>query len=531
LIEDISEKIAFLEKNPKILNNIFRGIERETLRIKKNGSFSEKKHPYLLGSPLTHKWITTDFSENLLEFITPTSNNIDYLLSFLKDLHCFTASKTQNELIWPFSMPYDDNKTDIQIAQYGNSNLGKMKTTYRIGLKHRYGDLVNTVSGVHYNFSLPLIFWKNCKKNISKKNKNTDYVSSGYLDLIRNYYRFGWIIPYLFGASPAISSSFLKNTKKKYRFKKTKENILYLPWSTSLRLSDIGYTNSKVIDLNIMFNDLNSYIQSLKKSIETPSKKFMNIGLKDIYGNFKQLNTNILQMESELYTQIRPKRKINYGETLIESLTNKGIEYVEIRSLDINPFSPIGISKKQILFLDLFLIWCALIDSPQINTIDVYLINKNWKKIIFEGRKPNQKIYLNNKYEKKTLVEISDIIFKDLHQIALILDYNSKNFTYQKICKETKLLFYNPELTYSAKFLKIIIETGIKKAGLYFANKYHRNFTNKNYLNLNKNILEQEVIRSHEETVEIEKTDMLSFEEYIKQLNSSHASKHGIIKR
>jgi len=517
LIQDISKKIAFLKANPKILKSIFRGIERETLRIEKNGSFSKKMHPYLIGSPLTHRWITTDFSENLLEFITPTSNNIDYLLSFLKDLHCFTALKTKNELMWPFSIPYFyESKTNIPIAQYGNSNLGKMKTIYRIGLKNRYGDLPNTISGVHYNFSLPVIFWDHWKKTTNKKN-NTDYVSACYLNLMRNYYRFGWIIPYLFGASPAISPSFLKNKKTKYLFKKNKENILYLPWSTSLRLSDIGYTNVNSIDLNIMFNDLNSYIKSLKKAIETPSKQFINIGLKDINGNFKQLNTNILQMENELYIQIRPKRKTNNGESLIEALKNRGIEYVEIRSLDINPFSPIGISKKQILFLDLFLIWCALIDLPQIDTMDFSLTNKNWETIIFEGRKPNQEIYINNKYEKKTLIEVSKIIFKDLDQIASILDYNEDNVLYQKTCHEMKLFFQDPDLTYSAQFLKFLIRSGIKKTGLYLANKYHKKFIDKNYLNINQNILEKETIRSHQKTKKIEESDMLSFEQYIKK--------------
>ena len=171
MIQDISKKISWLKENPKMLEGILRGIERETLRIKKNGSFSKITHPYSIGSSLTHKWITTDFAENLLEFITPTTQNIDYLLSFLKDLHCFTASKIKNERMWPFSIPYFYNsKTNIQIAQYGKSNFGKMKTTYRIGLKNRYGDLTNTISGVHYNFSLPSFFWENWKENQNKKN-------------------------------------------------------------------------------------------------------------------------------------------------------------------------------------------------------------------------------------------------------------------------------------------------------------------------------------------------------------------------
>ncbi|WAI18446.1 MAG: glutamate--cysteine ligase [Buchnera aphidicola (Acyrthosiphon caraganae)] len=517
MIQDISKKIAWLKANPKMLKGIFRGIERETLRIQKNGNFSKKTHPYLIGSALTHRWITTDFSENLLEFITPTSDNIDYLLSFLTDLHSFTASKIKNEYMWPFSMPYFSNdKTHIQIAQYGSSNLGKMKTTYRIGLKNRYGDLINTISGVHYNFSLPTFFWKNWTEN-KKKENNSDYISAGYLNLIRNYYRFGWIIPYLFGSSPAISPNFLKKTKTKYKFKKNKEDIFYLPWSTSLRLSDIGYTNTKILDLNIMFNDFHQYIESLKNALETPSKKFINIGLRDIDGNFKQLNTNILQIENELYTQIRPKRTTKNGESLVEALKNRGIEYIEIRSLDINPFSPIGISKNQILLLDLFLIWCALIESPKVDKTDFLLITKNWEKIIYEGRKPNQKIYINNKYETKTLIEISDIIFKDLNEIALVLDGNSKNFLYQTVCEEIRLFFHNPELTYSAQCLNFLTKTGIKKTGLCLARQYHKEFIRKNKLNLNKSILEKETIRSHQKQIQIEKEDFLSFEEYIKK--------------
>ncbi|QFQ32572.1 glutamate--cysteine ligase [Buchnera aphidicola (Aphis fabae)] len=510
MIEDISKKITWLEKHSSILKNISRGIERETLRIKKNGNFSNTQHPYDIGSALTHQWITTDFSENLLEFITPNTNNIDYLLIFLKDLHSFVAYKNSNELMWPFSIPYIYKKsTNIQIAKYGTSNYGAFKTLYRKGLKIRYGDLKNTISGIHYNFSLPTTFWP---KDTTEK---TDNISSGYLNLIRNYYRFGWIIPYLFGSSPAILENFITN--KKYKFQKNKEGILYLPWSTSLRLSDMGYTSTSIEDLNITFNNLESYINCLKKAMNTPSKKFSDLGLINKLGEFQQLNTNILQLENELYTQIRPKRTTNYGESLLDALKDRGIEYVEIRSLDINPFSSIGINKNQILILDLFLIWCSLMDAPKTKKTDFYFITKNWNKIIFEGRKPNQKIYINEN-KKYKLKKIGKRIFQDLKKIAIILDNQSKNEEYQKVCDKKILFFEYPELTYSAKFLKLFIENNrIKKTGLNLANTYHNQFINQFYYNSHKQILENETIRSHQKEIELEKNETLSLKDYLRK--------------
>lgn len=506
LIEDISKKITWLEQNASILKNISRGIERETLRIKKNGDFSNTPHPYKIGSALTHQWITTDFSENLLEFITPTTKNIDYLLTFLKDIHSFVAYKNPKELMWPFSIPYIYTKsTNIQIAKYGTSNFGKLKTLYRTGLKIRYGDLKNTISGIHYNFSLPKIFWK-----INK----IDNISSGYLNLIRNYYRFGWIIPYLFGASPVILKDLLQN--KEYQFKQNQEGLLYLPWSTSLRLSDMGYTSTSIEDLNITFNNLESYVHCLKKAMHTPSKKFSNLGLKNQFGQLQQLNTNILQLENELYTQIRPKRTTNHGESLLDALKNRGIEYVEIRSLDINPFSSIGINKNQILLLDLFLIWCSLIEAPQIQKKDFYFITKNWKKIIFEGRKPNQKIYINN-HTKCKLKTIGKRIFQDLKKIAIIFDNQLKNSEYQNACDKKILFFEHPEQTYSAKFLKLFVtNNSIKNIGLNLANTYHNKFIKQFDHNTHTKILEDETISSHRKQSAIEENETLSLKDYLR---------------
>lgn len=163
-----------------------------------------------LGSALTHKWITTDFAEALLEFITPVDGDIEHMLTFMRDLHRYTARNMGDERMWPLSMPcYIAEGQDIELAQYGTSNTGRFKTLYREGLKNRYGALMQTISGVHYNFSLPMAFWQAKCGDISGADAK-EKISAGYFRVIRNYYRFGWVIPYLFGASPAICSSFLQ---------------------------------------------------------------------------------------------------------------------------------------------------------------------------------------------------------------------------------------------------------------------------------------------------------------------------------
>lgn len=453
-----SQALFLLNKHPDILSIINRGIERECMRITSSGLIAQTKHPYKLGSSLTHKFITTDFSEALLEFITPVISDVNNLLTTLRDIHRYVAKNINKELIWPFSMPCFINKSsDIQIAQYGNSYLGQIKNIYRRGLKNRYGSLMQSIAGVHYNFSLPLSFWYQWSK-INKSYNIKKVISHSYLNLIRNYYRFGWIVTYLFGASPALCSSFLRNNNffKNKEILKNKQNTLYMPYATSLRLSNLGYKNKLKKNIFINFNNLNDYVKTLKNAINTPSIEFSKIGLKNNLGEYLQLNKNFLQIENELYTYVRPKRNILPGESFLDSLYNKGIEYIELRSLDVNPFSPIGINKTQILFLDIFLIWCLVSESPKMNNNEIEINDKNWNKIILKGRKPGNKIILNLGGKKITFKEISKQIFSDLIYIAKILDKNTRKKNYQIICKKLEKYIDYPELTYSAKMLKQI---------------------------------------------------------------------------
>lgn len=153
MIPDVSQALAWLEKHPQALKGIQRGLERETLRVNADGTLATTGHPEALGSALTHKWITTDFAEALLEFITPVDGDIEHMLTFMRDLHRYTARNMGDERMWPLSMPcYIAEGQDIELAQYGTSNTGRFKTLYREGLKNRYGALMQTISGVHYKF-------------------------------------------------------------------------------------------------------------------------------------------------------------------------------------------------------------------------------------------------------------------------------------------------------------------------------------------------------------------------------------------
>ncbi|MDU1746037.1 MAG: glutamate--cysteine ligase [Klebsiella aerogenes] len=454
MIPDVSQALAWLEKNPQALQGIKRGLERETLRVNADGTLATTGHPLALGSALTHKWITTDFAEALLEFITPVDGDVDHMLTFLRDVHRFTARQLGDERMWPLSMPcYIAPGQDIELAQYGTSNVGRLKTLYREGLKNRYGALMQTISGVHYNFSLPMAFWQ-AKCGVEDAESGKEAISAGYFRSIRNYYRFGWVIPYLFGASPAICSSFLQGKPTTLPFEKAGNGMYYLPYATSLRLSDLGYTNKSQSNLGITFNDLHEYVAGLKRAIKTPSEEYAKIGLeKD--GKHLQINSNILQIENELYAPIRPKRVTRSGETPSDALLRGGIEYIEVRSLDINPFSPIGVDEQQVRFLDLFMVWCVLADAPEMSSSELLCTRTNWNRVILEG-----------------LAQVGKDLFRDLRRVAQTLDSIHGGEAYQQVCDELLACFDDPELTFSARILRSMIEEGIGGTGRKLADEY-----------------------------------------------------------
>lgn len=515
MIPNISSALNWLEKHPNSLVGIMRGLERETLRVDMTGKLSSEPHPSTLGSTLTHPWITTDFAESLLEFITPADTSLTYTLSFLEDLHITTAKALPDEQFWPFSMPcfiaHDD---EVNIAQYGTSNIGQLKTLYREGLKHRYGAVMQTISGVHYNFSFPISFWQTYL-GIEDEISGKDKISAAYLKLIRNYYRFGWVIPYLFGASPAICRSFLNNKKTSLPFEYT-DSMAYLPYGTSLRLSDLGYTSNAQSNLGLTFNNLDTYIGKLRHAMTLSSDEFKAIGLeKD--GKRIQINSNILQIENELYAPIRPKRVTKPNEKPSDAILRGGIQYIEVRSLDINPFSAVGINEEQARFLDLFLIWCVLADAPEMTSEDIQCTKRNWQTVVLEGRKPEQTILAGCDNTRHPLRLIGKSLFVDLTRIARILDKYEQHNLYEAVCDKWIKAFDEPELTYSGQLLSAFKTHGMTHFGLSLANTYKTQLSESKYSILTESQIEAERIASLEKQKEIESQDVISFEAFLRQ--------------
>ncbi|ELY4776038.1 glutamate--cysteine ligase [Cronobacter turicensis] len=514
MIPDVSQALAWLTEHPEALKGIRRGLERETLRVTPDGELATTGHPESLGSALTHKWITTDFAEALLEFITPVDGDIDHMLTVMRDIHRHTARALGDERMWPLSMPcYIKEGQDIELAQYGTSNIGRFKTLYRSGLKNRYGALMQTISGVHYNFSLPLAFWQ-AKCQVEDAESGKEAISAGYFRLIRNYYRFGWVIPYLFGASPAICSSFLQGKPTKLPFEKTDCGMYYLPYATSLRLSDLGYTNKSQSNLGITFNDLHSYVAGLKRAIKTPSEEYAKLGLKKD-GEYLQINTNILQIENELYAPIRPKRVTRDGESPSDALLRGGIEYIEVRSLDINPFSPIGVDENQVRFLDLFMVWCALADAPEMSSDELLCTRANWNRVILEGRKPGLTLGIGCETAQFPLDKVGKDLFRDLRRVAQTLDGIHGGQEYQQVCDRLVACFDDPELTYSARILRSMIENGIGGTGRMLADNYRTMLREEPLQTLHEEDFRQEQAASLARQREIEAADTEPFDEWL----------------
>ena len=407
-------------KNQSFFSNLIieRGIEKESLRVTKNGYISNKKHPETLGSSYTNPSITTDFAESLIEIVTPTYTSVDELYEKLKIIHIFINQNLKDgEMLWPFSMPPKiEDEAKINIATYGKTNMGRLKHVYRKGLAIRYGKTMQCVSGIHYNFSIS----DKSLQHLGYSSQNEK--NKAYLNLIRNFKRLFWFVLIEFGNSPVVDKSFVAGRANDLDI--LNESDLFKPYATSLRMSDIGYQSKAQKNLNFKYNDLDAFLSELKNAIINPYSDFEKLGLKDNDDKFHQISNGILQIENELYDCIRPKRAGQSGQRPYELLKEQGIQYVEVRGIDLNPGEAIGISKDHIRILDLLLIYCLITPSRKMTDIEKIQIEQQDISVIKSGRNPNLKVLYKDKEIPISLAR--EELIKDLGQLAL--EFEDKAF-------------------------------------------------------------------------------------------------------
>ncbi|WP_372965031.1 glutamate--cysteine ligase [Marinobacter sp.] len=365
-------------------DGFLKGVEKEGLRVDASGFIAQTPHPSALGSALTHPQITTDYSESLLELITPVFSNTDGMLASLRDTHRFVQQNLENEVFWAASMPCEINGNDsIPVAEFGSSNIGRLKHVYRQGLSVRYGRIMQSIAGVHYNLSFPDSFWRKWQQVTGNDNALKDFKSEQYFWLIRNFRRRSWLLMLLFGASPALDASFVAGVN--HDLSRFDDRTWAGKYATSLRMGDLGYHNNAQASLNICFNELKTYTRTLDQAIHTNWPAYEAIGTRR-GDEFIQINTSILQIENEYYSSVRPKRTTERGEKPIQALDARGVEYIEVRCLDLDPFSPVGITREQVDFLDLFLLDCLLTDSPVIGEAECERLDDGYKDVVAKGR-------------------------------------------------------------------------------------------------------------------------------------------------
>lgn len=497
-----------------ILSGGLKGIEKESLRVTSDGYLSPRPHPAALGSALSNEFITTDFSEALLEFVTPAFQNTWETLRVLCEIHQFTYDRIGNELLWTASMPcLIDDSSDIPLAYYGESNVGRMKTIYRNGLGYRYGRKMQTIAGVHFNYSLPEPFWPVYQDLEQHSGHAQAFRSDAYLGLVRNFRRLDWLVLYLFGASPALCKSFFgADTAIMPSFDK---DTFYQPFGTSLRMSDLGYNNKRQAAIRISLNSIDSYINSLSCAICTPDPTFEQIGI-EVDGERRQLNANQLQIENEYYSSIRPKRVAKSGERPTIALRRGGIEYVEVRSLDLNVFDPVGINQNTMRFIEAFLIYCLLQESRPIDDAEWNEIASNHSRTATLGREPGFKLMDDGR--ERSLKDWGGEILANVRAIAELIDRGEDRGDYAQAVDAQAEVLDDPEATPSARVLEELRQNkmGFFRYAMANAEGHKAYFSEIEPLEGERlRLYEDEARESIERQKKIEAADDLSFEEYL----------------
>jgi glutamate--cysteine ligase len=521
----LTRRLALLDDDAHraLLGQGLRGIERETLRVDHDGLLARTPHPPQLGSALAHPQITTDYAEALLEFITPAEHDIGLTLHKLDAIHRYAYTKLGDEMLWSESMPCElPAEEDIEIANYGTSNIGMLKHVYRRGLALRYGKAMQCIAGIHYNYSMSEKLWPllAADEGIAEERRMAlrDFQSESYIALIRNFRRHSWLLMYLFGASPALSKSFLRG--RQHKLETLSDDTLFLPYATSLRMSDLGYQNDAQSGLTPHENSLESYVTTLMDAVNRPYAPYATLGTKKD-GEWIQLSTNVLQIENEYYSTIRPKRVIRTGERPIQALCKRGVQYIEVRCLDVDPFEPVGISLETGRFLDAFLLFCALDESPAISVIESAVHARNFALTVKEGRRPG--LMLSRGGAEVELKQWANELIERIRPVAALLDdQHNEGGVHAASLAVQQAKIDNPALTPSARVLDEVRAIGSSSAfGLRQSRLHAAYFRESALMPAEESMFDELAAASLAEQAAIEQAPGPGFDDFVAAYNGS----------
>lgn len=414
------------------------GIEKESVRVKKDGRLADTPHPEIFGDKAKHSFITVDFSESQMELITPAEKSVKEAYDFLRNIHEVVSMNLKDEYLWSQSVPpiLPDDK-DIPIAKFPQNRELEI---YREKLGEKYGRKKQLLSGIHFNFSFDDEFLEELYTLLKPSEDFKEFKNEIYLKISRNYFKYGWIIIYLLGASPVVHETYLQKCLDK--MKKYNGETYYFEDIVSFRNSSCGYRNKD--EFFVDYKNVESYIESLNNLI----------------------NQNIISSPKEYYSPIRLKTK-NTKEILNE-LKNSGVEYLEFRSIDLNPFSKIGIEELDLEFLHLFILFLYLKDDEEFTEKDYFRYLKNQELLANNGNSKDFKLICCEDTEVSprdySLILIEEIE-KELKNIEAFTEKDRKILEFQR----NKIL---SKSLYTEAVLKGVKEKGFVNLHIGLAEKY-----------------------------------------------------------
>lgn len=392
-----SDKQMFHSEDSKVKNLLLKGqfgLEKESLRINKDGFLSHTPHPFS-----RDEHIVRDFCENQTEINTPVCSSAEEAVQSLSYYNSLLQKKLKDlgELLWQFSNPpYIKDEKDIPIARFSGNEAGK--TIYREYLAQRYGKYKMSLSGVHVNFSFDEELLKT-DFALSDKSDYEDYKNSVYLKLACRMVSYSWILTVLTAASPLTDSSFQEKGK-------LGKDVFY--GMASLRCSELGYWNYFVPILD--YSGVSAYTDSIQQYV----------------------TNGFLLAPSEFYYPVRLKPK---GINTLDRLKKYGINHIELRMFDLNPFAAAGVDTFDVEFAHLLMVWLMCVSDLPLDKTDQVNAVQNFKNAAHYDLKtvriiaPNGESHSVVHTAKEVIASMREFYGNASNKITTILDFEEQKLT------------------------------------------------------------------------------------------------------